>query len=71
MSDRKELSIWEADLVLEQVDETAIFRNEGGGVSIIQRCSGEESIICFPLEGIPKIINALRAIKKGAKHGAL
>ncbi len=68
MSDRKEQSMskWESSLILEKVNETAIFydKDKGKGVTIIQTLSiSDFSMVRFPLESLPKVIKALLAIE--------
>lgn len=52
---------------IEHQDETEIFINKHGAISIIQKTWGDDQIIVIQPEHIDKLIKALREAKKDLK----
>jgi|GEM_PF-3706369 len=52
---------------IEHQDETEIFINKHGAISIIQKTWGDDQIIVIQPENIDKVIKALREAKKDLK----
>lgn len=54
-------------IIIERVDQTEVFLNEGGGVTIKQECWPDDSVsIALPIASIPAIIAALLDVEKEA-----
>ena len=65
MSEDKSTDVWDTGLVIEQVDAVAIFPNQDGGITIMQRdYMGDHAMVIFPVDRLPKVIKALQEIKK-------
>lgn len=52
---------------IEHQDETEIFINQHGAISIIQKTWGDDQMIVIQPENINKVIKALREAKKDLK----